>query len=192
MSFLPTFELGLWNAWILMLVYILHPLIMLVVDKAVGTGKIFKKMGDAPTDKREKRDNIIAMVILFLLILYSIFLPLKAGASWFYAGLAIWLVGLVMFLAAIVNVAATPAGQVFKKGMYRYSRHPLYISVSAIFLGVGVASTSWVFMFLTAIYIILQNSQADAEERGCLNTYGEEYKEYMNRTPRWMGIPKSR
>lgn len=192
MSWLPAFELGLWNAWILMLIYILHPLIMLVVDKAVGTGKIFKKMGDAPTDKREKRDNVIAMGFLFLLIVYSIFLPLKSGTAWFYAGFAIWLMGLVIFMTAIVNVATTPMGQVFKKGMYRYSRHPLYISSSIIFLGVSVASASWVFMLLTVIYIFLQNSQAEAEERVCLKAYGEEYQEYMNRTPRWIGVPKSR
>jgi protein-S-isoprenylcysteine O-methyltransferase Ste14 len=192
MSWLPAFELGLWNAWILMLIYILHPLIMLVVDKAVGTGKIFKKMGDAPTDKREKRDNVIAMGFLFLLIVYSIFLPLKSGTAWFYTGFAIWLMGLVIFMTAIVNVATTPMGQVFKKGMYRYSRHPLYISSSIIFLGVSVASASWVFMLLTVIYIFLHNSQAEAEERVCLKTYGEEYQEYMNRSPRWIGVPKSR
>jgi len=38
----------------------------------------------------------------------------------------------------------------------------------------------------------LYSSQVVAEERGCLETYGDEYKEYMNRTPRWIGIPKSR
>jgi protein-S-isoprenylcysteine O-methyltransferase Ste14 len=192
MSWLPAFKLGLWNAWILMLVYILHPLILLVVDKIVGSGNIFTKMGDVPTGEREKRDNLVAMVISCLLIAYSVFLPLKAGTAWFYAGIAIWLAGLVIILTSIVNVAATPAGQVFTKGTYRYSRHPLYISVSMIFLGVGVASASWVFMLLTVIYISLQNSQADAEEQSCLNTYGEKYKEYMNSTPRWIGIPKSR
>ena len=35
-------------------------------------------------------------------------------------------------------------------------------------------------------------SEAFAEERGCLETYGEEYREYLDKTPRWIGIPKSR
>lgn len=192
MSWLPAFKLGLWNAWILMLVLILHPLIMLVVDKAVGTGEIFKKMGDMPIEKREKRNNVIAMTILFLLSAYSIFLPLKLGTAWLYVGLPIWLVGLVIFLIAIVNAATTPMGQVFTKGMYRFSRHPLYTSWSVIFLGVSVASASWIFLLITIVYIILQNSQVDTEELGCLKIYGDAYKEYMNRTPRWIGIPKSR
>ena len=30
------------------------------------------------------------------------------------------------------------------------------------------------------------------EERECLEVYGNAYREYMNRTSRWVGIPKSR
>jgi protein-S-isoprenylcysteine O-methyltransferase Ste14 len=191
MSWLPAFEPGLWNAWLLMLVFILQFPILFIVDKAVGTGNIWTKMGDVPTGKREKRDNLIAMLILFLLIAYSIFLPLKSGTAWFYAGLAIWLVGLVIFLTAIVNAATTPMGQVFNKGIYRFSRHPLYFSMSVILLGVGVASVSWIFLLFAVVYMLLVNSQVDAEERGCLKTYGNEYKEYMHRTPRWLGMPKS-
>jgi len=29
------------------------------------------------------------------------------------------------------------------------------------------------------------------EERFCLKQYGKAYEEYMNRTPRWLGIPKA-
>ena len=59
MSWIPAFQIGLWNAWILMLYFPLHPLIMIVVDKAIGTGGIFKKMGDVPYEKGEKRIFVI-------------------------------------------------------------------------------------------------------------------------------------
>jgi protein-S-isoprenylcysteine O-methyltransferase Ste14 len=42
------------------------------------------------------------------------------------------------------------------------------------------------------VIMVLFNSQAVAEERGCLETYGVEYQDFMNRTPRWIGIPKLR
>ena len=192
MSWIPAFQIGLWNAWILMLYFPLHPLIMIVVDKAIGTGEIFRKMGDVPYEKGEKRVFVIYMVVLLVLLAYSVFLPLELGTVWFYAGLTTYLVGLVMFLTAIVNIATTPLGQPFTNGMYRYSRHPLYFSWSITFVGVGLSSASWVFLLLSVVIIILQNSQAIAEERGCLETYGDEYQEYLNRTPRWIGIPKSR
>jgi len=43
MSLVPEFEIGLWNAWILTLYLPLHPLIMMLIDKVVGTGDMFKK-----------------------------------------------------------------------------------------------------------------------------------------------------
>jgi protein-S-isoprenylcysteine O-methyltransferase Ste14 len=192
MSWLPPLEIGLWNAWMLMLYFPLHPLIMILVDKAVGTGEMMKKMGDVPYEKKEKRAFVTAMVILVLLVLYSIFLPLKLGTVWFYAGFAIYLVGLAMFVTAIVNIATTPLGQPFGKGMYRYSRHPMLFSSFMTWVGVSVATASWVFLLLSIVVLGLEMFEAIAEERGCLKVYGDEYREYLNVTPRWVGIPKSR
>jgi protein-S-isoprenylcysteine O-methyltransferase Ste14 len=192
MSWIPAFKIGLWNAWILMLVVLFHPLIMIILDKAFGRGDIFKKMGEVPYEKGEKRIYTIFLMLLLLLTVYSVFLPLFLGTIWFYFGLLIWLAGLAIFLTAIVNIATTPIGQVFRNGMYRFSRHPMYIAMLAFFLGISVASASWVFLLLTVVCFALLKPQAEAEERGCLKTYGDEYKEYMNKTPRWIGIPKSR
>jgi len=193
MSWLPAFKIGLWNAWILMLYVPLLSPIMRVVDKVVGTSEIFMKMGgDVSYQKGEKKAYSIYMVVLLILLAYSIFIPLKLGTVWFYAGLTIYLVGLVMLLTGIINVAITPLGKPFTNGIYRFSRHPGYFSMFITFMGVSVASASWVFLLLSIVSMILQNSSAIAEERACLEIFGGEYQEYMNRTPRWIGIPKSR
>jgi len=165
---------------------------MIVVDKAVGTGEILKKMGDVPYEKGEKRVSVIYMVVLLVLFAYSVFLPLKLGTVWFYAGLATYLVGLVLYLTAVVNIATTPVGQPWTKGMYRYSRHPMLFSSFMTWVGVSVATASWVFLLLSIVVLGLEMFEAIAEERGCLKVYGDEYREYLNVTPRWVGIPKSR
>jgi protein-S-isoprenylcysteine O-methyltransferase Ste14 len=36
------------------------------------------------------------------------------------------------------------------------------------------------------------NMKVVSEERFCLKEYGDAYREYMNRTPRWIGITKSK
>jgi len=193
MSWVPAFKIGLWNAWMLMLYLPLLQLMMILVDKAVGTAQIMKKMGyDVPYDKKEKRANTLGMVLLVLAGLYSIFLPLKMGMVWFYVGLAIYLLGLAMLVTAMVNVATTPLGQPFVRGMYRYSRHPAYVSVFIIWVGVSVASASWLFLLLSIVNMGLFPFLVVAEERACLELYGDEYREYLNVTPRWIGIPKSR
>jgi protein-S-isoprenylcysteine O-methyltransferase Ste14 len=132
------------------------------------------------------------MVLLVLAGLYSIFLPLKLGTVWFYAGLPIYLLGLAILMTAMVNVATTPLGQPFVRGMYRYSRHPLYVSMLIIWVGVSVASASWLFLLLSIVNMGLFPFLVVAEERACLELYGDEYRRYLNLTPRWIGLPKSR
>jgi protein-S-isoprenylcysteine O-methyltransferase Ste14 len=191
MSAIPNFEIGVWNAWILMLYYPLHPAIMLLIDKLVGTGGMLQKMGSSPYNKNEKLAFISANVMGFLLVLYSIFLPLKLGSAWFYVGIVIYLFGLLMFITAIINIATTPLGEPFVKGLYRYSRHPMIFFSFFTFIGVGIATASWLFLLLSILVIILFTIYVVAEERGCCERYGDTYREYMSRTPRWIGITKS-
>jgi protein-S-isoprenylcysteine O-methyltransferase Ste14 len=153
---------------------------------------MWKKMGEVQYENDEKRVFMISMVVMLLILVYSVFLPLKLGTVWFYAGLAIYLVGLVLYLTAIVNIVTTPLGQPFTKGIYRYSRHPMMFSSFITFVGASIASASWILLLLSVVFMVLQTTEAIAEERGCLETYGDKYQKYLNRTPRWIGIPKSR
>lgn len=192
MSWIPAFRIGLWNAWIPSLFIVLHPLIMKLVDNAVGTGNLTAKMGDVPTEEGEKKPIPIPTILLMVLFVYTIFLPLKLGTTWFYVGLAIYLTGIGMFLSAIITAARTPLGKIFTGGTYRISRHPLYLSFLLTFLGVSLASVSWLFLLLSLGWMYFPLSQVNSEEKGCLDTFGVEYQEYMDRTPQWFGIPKSR
>jgi len=130
-------------------------------------------------------------LFVLLMMIYSIFLPLKLGTAWFYTGLSIYLLGLVIFTILIVNVASTPLGKPFTKGVYRYSRNPGYLSQIIVFIGIGVASASWLYLLLSAILMVLTYLFITIEERITLDKLGDAYSEYMKRTPRWVGIPKS-
>lgn len=189
----PVFEIGVWNAWILLLFVPLHPLTMILIDKLVGTGDMFKKMESPAYNKTEHVINIFGSYVLFFgLFIYSIFLPLQLGTAWFYVGLALCVLGVVTWIIAIVNVASIPLGEPWNKGLYRYSRHPMYLGLFLTLIGGGIASASWIFLLLSIVYIILCSILVSAEERFCLDKFGTAYHEYVNRTPRWIGIPKSR
>jgi protein-S-isoprenylcysteine O-methyltransferase Ste14 len=189
MSLIPAFEIGLWNAWVPMLYLPLHPLIMLLADKLVGTGGMNEKMFTPAYAKSEKRIVNLMMLILLMMIIYSIFLPLKLGTTWFWAGLPIYILGFVVFLIAIVNISTTPVGQIFARGMYRYSRHPMGLGMLIMNIGNGIASASWLFLIVVVALAFLPD--AAIEEKYCLEKYGDTYLKYINRTPRWIGIPKS-
>jgi protein-S-isoprenylcysteine O-methyltransferase Ste14 len=98
--------------------------------------------------------------------------------------------GLIAFITAIFNIATTPPGEPFSKELYRYSRHPMTFFAFFTYIGIGLTTASWLFLLLSAVTIILQIFTTMAEERGCLEQYGDSYQEYLNRTPRWIGVPK--
>jgi protein-S-isoprenylcysteine O-methyltransferase Ste14 len=190
MSLIPAFEIGVWNAWIftiwLVIAFFLVPLN--IIPKGREEGSDFT----AEFSKTQKY-AIRSMHIIYLLsIIYSIFVPLKLGTAWFYAGLPIYLLGLISYAMVWVGFATTPPDKLITTGIYRYSRNPMQLSQAVIFLGVGIATTSWVFLLLAASYIVTPLLWVAAEERHCLKYYGDAYREYMNRTPRWLGLPKSK
>jgi protein-S-isoprenylcysteine O-methyltransferase Ste14 len=190
MDWIPVIKLGWWNAWILMLIYPLQPYLLILVDKLIGRGDVLKKMGGASPNPQENRLNRIYMVNLLVMAAYSIFLPLKLGTTWVYAGLTIYLIGLAILLAAMVNAAITPHRQLFSGGVYRYSRHPMYLAQLLLYTGTGIACGSWLFLLLTSGLVYLMIKQIEIEERGCIEIFGESYQEYMRVTPKWLGIPK--
>jgi len=186
MPAIPVFEIGIWNAWIFMLINFLPMPIIMRVHKGL-IGEVTKQYSEA-----HKTLNYIEWVLWGFAFVYSIFLPLRLGTMWFYVGLPIALVGTVTYIMVIVSFVTTPIGEKpVTTGLYRYSRHPMYITQLVMLIGVGIASASWLFLLLTIVYTGLGFIYAGSEERVCLEKYGDAYREYMERTPRWIGLPKS-
>jgi protein-S-isoprenylcysteine O-methyltransferase Ste14 len=131
------------------------------------------------------------VVIMPLAFVYSIFLPLKLGTAWLYVGLLIFVLALVMTLITTYNFANTPLDEPVTKGVYRISRHPIYLSGFVLYAGIGIAGASWVLLLCAVLWIAFFQIVVPAEERFLLEKYGNAYREYMDRTPRWIGIPKS-
>jgi protein-S-isoprenylcysteine O-methyltransferase Ste14 len=190
-SLIPAFELGLWNAWIFMVpALVVLLLCFLVMMKKGAPG------GPARVQCKSKITLVVgslSKIIFFPAVLYSVFLPLRLGTLWFCAGLPITLIGLVGMILVLVKWFNIPAGQPVTRGIYRYSRHPMYVTMVLLLLGVSIISASWVFFLLTIITAIgfSRPVSVKIEEAQCLGHYGKAYREYMNRTPRWIGIPKS-
>jgi protein-S-isoprenylcysteine O-methyltransferase Ste14 len=187
MSLIPEFELGLWNAWIL----VIPMLIILFSEMRATASRESGKAGDFQLTKKENR--IIYAVFLGMVVswVYAVFLPLQLGTIWLYSGLIICLFGMVFTIIAILNFATSPKDKVVTTGLYRFTRNPTYIGMILMQIGLGIACTSWLFLLLTVALMILLNADLSAEERYCLYRFGDDSRKYKNRTPRWIGIPKS-
>ena len=187
MSLIPAFELGLWNAWIL----VIPMLIMLFLDMNVTSARESGKARDFHLTRKEKRIMNADLLPMLISFIYAVFLPLQLGTIWLYSGLFIYLFGIVFTIVAVLNFATSPKDKVINRGLYGASRNPMYTGLLLIQIGLGVACSSWVYLLLTVALLILLNANSSAEERYCLYRYGDDYQKYMNRTPRWIGLPKS-
>ena len=191
MSLIPAFEIGIWNAWIFMVPFLLVNLLFFILMIKKGAPG-----GPSRVPCKSKATLLVATaskIIYLPAIIYSVFLPIKTEAIWFYIGLPITLAGLLGSIVVMVNWAVTLAGEPVTRGLYRYSRHPIYLMGIFVLLGVSIISASWVFLLFTIIFGVGATRPyfIKIEEAQCLGHYGAAYREYMNKTHRWIGIPKS-
>ncbi len=189
MTLIPAFEIGVWNAWIFMIWLILQ-----TIAARLFSEELYNKAGDHSEKKSNHTDRVVGSVSQLIWLLgtvYSVFLPFQLGTIWFYIGLSIFFIGLITLMVASVNFAVTPMDEPITQGIYRYSRHPMYIAIFLIYLSVGIASTSWVFLLISIVWLFLLTPATASEEHYCLGKYGDTYSDYMKRTPRFIGIPKS-
>jgi protein-S-isoprenylcysteine O-methyltransferase Ste14 len=188
MPLMPTFEIGLWNAWLFMSVFLLQWIVILFADKRIQEKSHVPK--EARRNRFERYAGIIGNLIWLLALGYSVFLPLQLGTIWLYIGFFVFIIGTALMVTATFNFMTTPANQLITKGAYKFSRHPMYLATFFICLGAGMAAASWIFIFLSLIMAFCFYQEALIEERYCLNRYGNTYKEYTSRSPRWIGVPK--
>jgi protein-S-isoprenylcysteine O-methyltransferase Ste14 len=193
MTLIPAFEIGIWNLWIFWVAWVFFHVVPLdwPIFRYDYKAQFKKSAAYPPPNKSEKIMNNFGTAILIILIIYSIFLPLPLGTPLLYAGIALFVVGLIICVIARIPWRTTPIDEPITKGLYRYSRHPIYIGVFVQYIGIGIASASWLFLLLIIVSMILSILCTPAEERFCLEKYGDTYLKYMNKTPRWIGMPKS-
>ena len=70
--------------------------------------------------------------------------------------------------------------QLITSGIYRYIRHPLYLSLILLGFGVMLKHPGVLQWILSIINIIAMYMTAKIEEKEMITRFGEEYRQYMN------------
>ncbi len=112
--------------------------------------------------------------------------------------------GTVVIVAGVIIVAS--AGRLFKRastpvaptkpttalitgGIYRWTRNPMYLGLSLMLFGIGVALDSLWFLVALPIAIFAVTKLAiEPEERYLAEKFGNAYLEYKSRVRRWGAI----
>ncbi len=130
--------------------------------------------------------RVIAVLLILVIFLLIIVTPLKIGSIVFIPGMILFGLGLAGFITALFNFKNTPLDQPATRGLYRISRHPQALMLFITGCGICIAIGSWLALLLQIIAALFRRSRILAEEKACLEQYGDSYRDYMKRVPRYL------
>ena len=130
----------------------------------------------------------IALDLLFPIPLLPDSVQYRAGFAVIAGGGCIMPFVLLQFHRAGTNFdprKATTA--LITGGPYRFSRNPSYVSLSLLYVGVGIAADSiWILGLFIPTLAVMHYGVILREERYLENKFGEEYLHYKRRVRRWI------
>jgi protein-S-isoprenylcysteine O-methyltransferase Ste14 len=115
-------------------------------------------------------------------------LALSVGGALAAVGLALFVVSVREFRRAGTSVVPGEASTVLlDRGPYRYTRNPIYISFIVFYFGMAIMLTStWMLLLLIPVLIVLRRGVVEREEAYLQSKFGEAYRKYQARVPRWL------
>lgn len=115
-------------------------------------------------------------------------LGLTVGLIFVAAGFGLALRTVQMFRRAGTHVApGQPATALVTAGPYRFTRNPIYIGFVLVFFGLSIVLTSvWILLLLAPVLLILQRGVVLREEAYLEEKFGDAYRAYAAKVPRWL------
>jgi protein-S-isoprenylcysteine O-methyltransferase Ste14 len=114
----------------------------------------------------------------------------RTSAGWVLvaAGQALGAAGAANFRRNKTSVIpGRPAAAMVTTGPYMYSRNPMYLGLTASYLGGSlVLGTWWAPLALPAVVAYVDRSVIRREEAYLRSRFGEEYEEFSRHTRRWL------
>ena len=111
------------------------------------------------------------------------------------AGVAFLVCGVVGLLAAVRTMSRAQTTinpyksttTVVSDGIFRFSRNPIYVSDTVLYVGLGLVLDTWWALIFTPIVIWIMNVGVIAHEEAYLERkFGNDYLEYKQEVRRWL------
>jgi len=168
-----------------------------------GGGTTFEVVLESPRTKPKDTAGVVIKpptLVVGTLVLGSVLewlvpTPVPGGVPRIAAGLAVVAGGIALMVAAMrtfrragTNVETDrPTHALVTHGVYAYTRNPIYLALSAIYLGIGVANGSlWVLGLYVPLFLVLRFGVIEREERYLERLFDGDYLAYRARVRRFV------
>jgi protein-S-isoprenylcysteine O-methyltransferase Ste14 len=175
MELISALKIGWLNGWILLcLIYLIFGLLLILFPKDV-VSRLYN-YNRSSWNKTQRAFYIIGKLLALVCLVLIIFTPLKIGANLFILGITLFTLGLAGFIVALFNFKNTSSNQPVTRGLYRISRHPQVLMIFIMSIGICITIGSWLVLFIVIISSLFLHSRDLAEEKACLERYGDSYR----------------
>ncbi len=180
-----------------------------ILFTGIGISSYFRRKADRDTGETISRkvDGTLTMrliqiggLILWLSPFVYLFNPKwmawsKIGSMdwirWSGVGIGVLSVLGIYWLFSSIGSGISPTSatrtehKLVTSGPYRWVRHPLYTIGSALIVSFGLMADNWFIMALGVLAFIGMALRTPKEEANLVAKFGDEYREYMQRTGRF-------
>ena len=176
------FRLSIWNPWLLSVPFIALGSLFMGMKKDIA-----KRMSDMTGyKKKEKFFTVAASLAPYPFMIGTIWTPFTAKSLFLCIGLLFYIIGMALFAGTLRTIIQTPHDEPFRSGPYRYTRNPLYVAATTVFIGICFATANIILSGYLIIAILLQHFMILAEERVSREKYGIAFEEYLKEVPRYL------
>ena len=119
-----------------------------------------------------------------ILLLGLCFAQIKPS-RFLFLGTACYALGLLLLARSVADFCVPAENGLRQKGLYRFSRNPMYAAYFVFFAGCGCLTASWPLLIVLLCFQVSAHWIILAEERWCIENFGEAYRQYMRRVRRY-------
>jgi protein-S-isoprenylcysteine O-methyltransferase Ste14 len=185
MSLFPKLQIGFLNGWIPLVIYFIGLLISVSLYSRESRIWLFN-------NPKDQNKGILVFLRLFgqlamvACILLMVFTPIKIRNAVFPIGGTVFVIGFILEMSALYYFRKTPIGQPVIEGPYHISRNPQWLGIFLVLLGSAIVVGIWLYLGIVLAVGLIYHIQILDEEAACLKKYGESYRDYMKRIPRYL------
>ena len=80
-----------------------------------------------------------------------------------------------------------PTTALVTEGPFRYSRNPIYVALTLLYLGVAsLVNALWILLLVMPVLLIIRYGVIAREDVYLTWNFGEAYRQYMAQVQRWL------